>query len=260
MPTQQPLDYIPIPLFIVLFIVLTLGCFEIGFRIGMRRKERGDESDDGPTGIIVGSMLGLMAFLLAITMGMAGDRFDTRRSLVQQEANAIGTAYLRAGYLPGPAASDMRDLLVEYTPLRIAPSDQAQLQANIDRSEELQKQMWAIAEDVARNQGSDVVALFLESLNETIDVHSMRITAGLYARVPPTVLWLLIGGVALSLGLVGYSAGLNGRRNPVIAVILVVALGAVITLVVDIDRPADGFIKTSQQPLINLQETIETFP
>lgn len=260
MPTQQPLDYVPVPLFIVLFIALTLGCYEIGYRIGTRRKQRGDNPDEGPTGVIVGSMLALMAFLLAITMGMAGDRFDTRRGLVQQEANAIRTAYLRAGYLPEPAATDVRDLLVAYVPLRIATSEPDQLQANIDRSVELQKQMWSIAESVAREQPSDVVALFVESLNETIDVHSQRLTAGLYARVPPTIIWLLIGGVALSLGLVGYSAGLAGRRNPVLAVILVVALGAVIALVVDVDRPADGFIQTSQQPLITLQESIESFP
>jgi hypothetical protein len=142
--------------------------------------------------------------------------------------------------------------------LRIATAPN--LQANIVRSEELQRQMWGIAQDVARNNGSDVVALFIESLNETIDLHESRLAAGLYARVPPTILWLLIGGAILSLGLVGYNAGLAGRRNPVIAVLLVVAIGAVITLVVDLDRPADGFIQTNQQPLIDLQQSIESFP
>ena len=260
MPSQQPLDQIPFLLFVVLLFAFCLGAYEIGFRIGKRRQESGDSGSEGPTGMIVGSILALMAFLLAIAMGMAGDRFDTRRGLVQQEANAIGTTYLRAGYLPDPASTQLRDLLVEYIPLRIAPSDREQLQAQIDRSVELQQEMWAIAEDVAREQPSDVVALFLESLNETIDVHSMRITAGLYARVPPTILWLLISGVVLSLGLVGYSAGLSGKHALVIAVILILTLGTVIALVIDVDRPADGFIETSQQPLINLQESIQSFP
>jgi hypothetical protein len=258
MPTQQPLDAIPVPIFIVLFILLTLACYEIGYRIGQRRHEAGETPDDGAMGVIVGAILGLMAFLLAVTMSMAGDRFDNRRSLVLQEANAISTTYLRAGYLPGPAADQMRQLLVEYVPLRIATADT--LRANIDRSEELQRQMWGIAQDVARENGNDVVALFIESLNETIDLHESRIAAGLYARVPPTILWLLIGGAVLSLGLVGYNAGMTGRRNPVIAVLLIVALGAVITLVVDLDRPADGFIMTNQQPLIDLQESLESFP
>jgi hypothetical protein len=260
MPSQQPLDQIPIPLFVVLFFALCLGAYELGFRIGTRRRARGEAGDEGPTGTIVGSTLALMAFLLAIAMGMAGDRFDTRRGLVQDEANVIGTTYLRAGYLPEPASSDIRALLVDYIPLRIAPADRSQLQASIDRSVEIQHEMWGIAQDVAREQGSDVVALFLESLNETIEVHSQRITAGLYARVPPTILWLLIGGVALSLGLVGYSAGLAGKHALVIAVMLIITLGTVIALVIDIDRPADGFVETSQQPLITLQENIESFP
>ncbi len=66
--------------------------------------------------MIVGSLLALMGFLLAITMGMASDRFDTRRGLVLAEANSVGTTYLRAGYLPEPASSEIRDLLREYVP------------------------------------------------------------------------------------------------------------------------------------------------
>ncbi|HEX5579318.1 MAG TPA: hypothetical protein VFY43_06605 [Candidatus Limnocylindria bacterium] len=260
MPSQQPLDQIPFLLFVVLLFAFCLAAYEVGFRVGKRRQEAGETENEGPTGMIVGAILALMAFLLAIAMGMAGDRFDVRRGLVQQEANAIGTTYLRAGYLPEPASSELRELLVEYTPLRIATSDRGELQTNIDRSVELQHEMWGIAQDVARENSSDVVALFLESLNEVIDVHSQRITAGLYARVPPTILWLLIGGVVLSLGLVGYSAGLSGKHALVIAVILILTLGTVIALVIDIDRPADGFIETSQQPLISLQDSIQSYP
>ena len=260
MPSQQPLDQIPFLLFVVLLFAFCLGAYEIGFRIGKRRQEGGETESEGPTGMIVGSILALMAFLLAIAMGMAGDRFDTRRGLVQQEANAIQTAYLRAGYLPDPASSQMHDLLTEYLPLRIATSDREELEANISRSVEVQQEMWVIAEDMAREQPSDVTALFVESVNDLIETHSQRITAGLYARVPPTILWLLIGGVVLSLGLVGYSAGLTGKHALVIAVILIVTLGTVIALVIDVDRPADGFIETSQQPLINLQQSIGDFP
>ena len=122
-----------------------------------------------------------MAFLLAITMGMASDRFDARRGLVLEETNAIGTAYLRAGYLDEPASSDLRDLLREYVPLRIATSNDALLVANLERSQQLLDQMWAITEDVARAQPSDVTALFVESMNEVIDLHTSRFVAGVYA-------------------------------------------------------------------------------
>ena len=102
---------------------------------------------------------------------------------------------------------------------------------------------------MARTNGSDVVAIYVELVNETIDLHESRVTAGIYARVPETVLLLLVGGAALSLGMVGYSAGLTRRRSLLSAVVLVLALGAVIMIVIDLDRPREGFIQVSQQPL-----------
>lgn len=258
--SQQPLDDVPVFLFIVLFALANLAAYEIGFRVGRWWQNRDEGEAEGPAGAIVASILALMAFLLAITMGMASDRYDTRRGLVLEEANSVGTTYLRAGYLPGTASTETQELLREYAPLRIATSDRDALAANIARSVEIQSELWTIAEDVARTDGSDVNALYIDSLNETIDLHAKRIAAGLYARVPPTILWLLVAGVVLSLGMVGYIAGLARRRSPITAVALVIALGAVITLVVDLDRPAEGLIQTSQQPLIDLVEALEAEP
>lgn len=260
MITQQPLDRVPILVLLVAFALLSLAAYEIGFRSGSWFKERNPDAPEGPTGVIVGAILGLMAFLLAITMGIASDRFDTRRGLVLQEANALGTAYLRAGYLSEPASSDSQALLSEYVPLRIATSDVAEVNANVARSLELQGDLWAIAEETARTEGSDVVALYVESVNEIIDLHTTRFVAGVYARVPPTILWLLVAGVFLSVGLVGYNAGLDKRRSPVIVAVLVLSLGAVLWLVIDLDRPQDGLINVSQQPLIDLQEKLESAP
>lgn len=93
-------------------------------------------------------------------------------------------------------------------------------------------------------------------MNETIDVNETRIIAGLYARVPETVVFLLIAGSVMTLGMVGYSAGLTRRRSPLTAVVMIVVLGAVITLIVDLDRPGDGFVSISQQAMADLQNQI----
>jgi hypothetical protein len=255
--SQQPLDDISLLVLLPGFIVVTLAFYEIGYRIGGWRERRAAGEVAGPTGMIVGSILALMAFLLAIAMGMAADRFDARRALVLQEANAIGTTILRAGYLPEPHSAQLEALLREYVPLRIV-DDQDELQAKIQRSVEIHDEMWTITEELARESGDrPVVAIFVESLNETIDLHESRITAGLYARVPPTVIWLLVIGVIFSVGMVGYNAGLTERRSMISAVVLAVALSAVIALVVDLDRPSDGIIRTSQQPLIDLRDSLE---
>ena len=256
MLNPQLLDALPIWAVFFGFVLLTLVSYEIAFRIGRWWQIRMPGEQEGPTGMLVGSILGLQAFLLAVTIGMAADRFDARRAVVLDEANAIGTTYLRAGYLPEPASSQIRDLLRQYVPIRIVASDTEDIQKNISQSEAILAKAWSISEEVARttDQG-DLVSLYLDSLNETIDLNETRITAA-SARVPETVILLLIGGSVLSLAMVGYSAGLTKRRSMLTAVVLIIALGVVIMVVVDLDRPREGFIQVSQQPLIDLQNQI----
>ena len=185
---QGSLDSLPIGGVFVAFAVVALILYELGFRFGRWWQKRTPEEQEGPTGMLVGSLLALMAFLLAITMGMASDRFDTRRGLILTEANSIGTTYLRAGYLPEPVASQSQELLREYVPLRVVKNDIEAVRAQLARSAEIQDELWSMAEDLARaTPDSDVLALYIDSLNETIDLNETRITAGLYARVPVTI-------------------------------------------------------------------------
>ena len=258
MPYHQLLDSLPIVVVFVTFTIVGLTTSEGGYHLGRWWQNHRPDEKEGPTAMIVGSLLALMGFLLAITTGMASDRFDTRRGLVLAEANSVGTTYLRAGYLPEPASSEIRDLLREYVPLRIVENDNlADVRARMARSVEIHAQLWSITEELARTTPeSDVLALFIDSLNETIDLHETRVTVGVYGRVPETVLLLLLLGSILTLGMVGYNAGLSLRRSPLSAVALILVLGAVITLVVDLDRPQDGFLKVNQQPLIDLKEQV----
>ena len=112
--TTPWLDQFPIVVVFAMFAIVSLICFELGFRIGRWWQARMPGEQEGPTDMLVGSLLALMAFVLAITMGMAADRFDTRRGMVLDEANAIGTSFQRADYLPGPAATEVKELLRQY--------------------------------------------------------------------------------------------------------------------------------------------------
>ena len=150
MAYQQLLDPLPSVGFFLVFALVALVAYEVGFRAGRWWQERTPDEKEGPTGMLVGSLLALMAFLLAVTMSMASERFDARRQDVLLEANAIGTVYLRAGYLPQPAADETRELLREYAPLRIDVADRAQVVANFERSDQIQNELWAIAEPFAR--------------------------------------------------------------------------------------------------------------
>lgn len=255
----QFLDQFSIPMVFVLFAVVTLVCFEIGYRIGVWWQDRLPGEQEGPTDMLVGSLLALMAFVLAITMGMAADRFDARRGMVLAEANAIGTTFQRAEYLPEPEAEQVKELMREYLPMRISSDDMEDVLAKVQRSLELQAELRAITAAVAQSGHSpDLVSSFGESVNEIVSVSQTRVVAGLYARVPPTILILLLAGSALSLAMVGYSGGLNHRRSILSAIVTIVALGAVTTLVVDLDRPQDGFLTVSQQALLDVQRWIGT--
>jgi hypothetical protein len=258
---QQLIDSMPIVGFFLAFTIVALITTEVGYRLGRWWQKRTSDEKEGPTTMMVASLLALMAFLLAITMGMASDRFDTRRKLVLAEANSVGTTYLRAGYLPEPASSKIRDLIRDYVPLRIVTNDLADVRVKMARSVEIHAKLWSVAEELARaTLDSDVLALFIASLNETIDLHETRVIAGLYARVPETILILLLFSSMLTLAMVGYNAGLTLRRSPLTAVVLIVVLGAVITLVVDLDRPREGFLEVSQQPIIDLRMQIGELP
>ena len=129
--------------------------------------------------------------------------------------------------------------------------------ANLERAEQL------LDADVDDHGGRcagpaiDVTALFVESMNEGHRPAHLAIRGlGVYARVPPTVLLLLVAGVILSLGAGWLYPGLAEKRSPIIAIVLVIALGATLWLVIDLDRPRRRFDQTSQQPLIDLQQKL----
>jgi hypothetical protein len=253
----QVLDPIPIAGVFLIFAIVALLAFEVGFRVGRWWQDRTPDEKEGPTGMLVGSLLGLLAFILAVTMGMASDRFDARRGLVLQEANSIGTTYLRAGFLAEPSSSDIRQLLREYAPLRVNAADPTEYVANSRAAAALLDRIWTQTEVLARRYPeSEPLGLFIVSLNETIDLLEARTTAIAVARVPETVLLLLFVGEALTLGVVGYSAGLTRRRGTLSAFALVLVLGAVLTVVVDLDRPRDGLLLVNQQPLFDLIEQL----
>jgi hypothetical protein len=250
------LDPVPIGVVFLLFTVVSLASYEVGFRLGAWWQAREPGEQEGPTDMLVGSLLALMAFVLAISLGMATDRHDARRNLVVEEANAIQTAYQRADYLPHADAVQLKALLRAYLPLRIV-EDPTDVPANIVQSHQLVDQMWAIeARVVQTGYAPDLMSSLGESLNEIATVGQQRVVADVYARVPETVIFLLLTGSILAVAMAGYDGGIKGRRSPLSAVVLIVVLAVVTTLVIDLDRPHEGLLNVSQQPLIDVQRLI----
>jgi len=254
------LDRVPIWAIYSLTVGLVLLAAEAGFRLGVRLQRRDPSSGKGSMiGAVTGAELGLLAFLLAFSIGIAANYFHIRRQLVVTEVNAIGTSYLRAGFLDEPDRSAARDLLREYVDVRLSALDPAQLEDGIRRSEEIHNQLWLIAErQSGENPESNPVSLFVEAVNSVIDVHTERLTAALTLRLP-LLMWLVFYGTAvLTFFLVGFVSSADGKRNPVAWLLFALALAAVLMLIVDYDRTLEGLLTVSHGAMWDLQRQLAT--
>jgi len=254
--TTTALDLLPLWGLLLTIIVLVLAAIEGGYRLGSYRHRQAGREQEAPVGAMVGATLGLLAFMLAFTFGMAASRFDTRKQLVLDEANAIGTTYLRAAMLPD-RRDEIRALLRSYVDARLEAVRPGQVAQEILRSEEIQGQLWAAATAVGLQHGeSIVVGLFVQSLNEVIDIHAKRVTAGLRNRIPGAIWAALLTIATLSLAAMGYHAGLVGTVRSVTILVVAVSFSAVIGLIADLDRPQEGTLTVSQQALIDVRRSM----
>ena len=255
------LDTFPIWAVFLGTVVVVLIAAEIGFRIGIWLQRRDPESAKTPmTGVVVGGMLGLMAFLLAFSIGIVIGQHNGRKAMVVTEANAVGTAYLRAGFLDEPDRTSTRDLLREYVEVRLAAAadPEALLESAMTRSEEIHGQLWSIVEDnVRQGKESDIMGLFVESINEVIDVHSLRLAA-VDLRLPRLLGVVLYAATVLSFLLVGVANSADGKRDPIAILLFALAYVAVLIILVDLDRPQQGLLTVSQTAMEDLLRSMAT--
>jgi hypothetical protein len=251
------LDIVPLWTVFALCLGAIFLAAELGYRLGRMRQREQQHEKEPTVGGIVAAELGLLAFLLAITFGMAAPRFESRRQALLDEANAIGTTYLRAKMLPDPEGPETRQLLREYVDVRLAAVQENDIESGVKRSGELQDQLWARAVAAAQKDPRSVpTGLFIQSLNELIDAHSKRLV-GVRSRIP-SVVWLVLFAVAaLSFGSLGYSSGLSGARRTPAVWPLALTFAFVMWMVVDLDRPQGGRLRVSQQPLIDLRGSMD---
>jgi hypothetical protein len=255
---SEPLDVIPLWCFFLLALLVGLLSLECGYRIGLWRNRRFAEEKESPVAAMTGSILGLLAFMLAFTFSMAAARFDARRQAVPQEANAIGTTFLRSRLLPEPQRTEVTALLRSYAELRADKMEAGNVSEVMAESAKLHEEIWSKGVAAAeKDPGSIMTGLFLQSLNETIDLHSKRVFVGLYSRIP-FMIWLSLFSLTI-IGMisVGYQAGLSGTKRSPEMVLLMLAFAGVLYLNVDLDRAHEGMLKVSQQAMLDVHNTIE---
>jgi hypothetical protein len=235
-------------------VVALLIASEIGHLIGLRA------AGEANITTLEAAILGLLALMISFTFAMALTRFDERRVAVLNEANAIGTAALRARLLPAPQSAESLKLFREYVEVRLGITQQvpspSEMRAAVVRSNQIQDALWLQAKMVMeKDSGMVPTGLYIQALNEMFDNQQKRLTA--YLNRVPNIVFLALYGIAfVAIAFAGYSSGTEGRRwrLPVYTVSILVA--GVILLILDIDRPGAGFVSVSQQPLIDTANAI----
>jgi hypothetical protein len=257
---SQPLDMLPMWAVYSLTVIVLFLSSEVGFRLGKYLQKHWPDKAEASVGTVVGAALALLGFLLAFVTSIAIDNFNQRRQLVVSEANAISTTYLRAGYLDEPYGVESRNLLREYVDLRLKALDPTFTATAITRSEEIQDELWLLAEDIAKENSTSTISLYLSSLNQVIDLHTERINAEFGYRVPPTIVLGLYVVAVMTMILIGVHDSYRDKHN-VIALIMVVLIVSVVFLVInDMDRSNVGLLQIPQKALIELQQKLIITP
>ena len=249
------------PLLICLVLVgVLLAAEELGFRVKGEAKSDSDSIKKEDIALILGAVLTLLALLLGFTYAMSMGRFETRRQLVIEEANAIGTTYLRAKTLPEPRSSEIQELLRQYTAHRVEIAGMAddtpeKIREADNRTKQLHGLLWSHAAALARENPGPIISIFLQTLNEMIDLHSKRLAA-FRNRVPFSIYAVLFVVSAITLWLLGYYFGSSRQRVRILTTMLALLVASVMWLIMDLDQPVRGAITASQQSLIELHQDL----
>ena len=232
-------------------IALFLGMLalqEMGRRWGRKRAAEDPQGGREGLGGVEGAVYGLLGLLIAFSFSGAASRFETRRNLIIDEANAIGTAYLRLDVLPAEAQPAMRDKFRRYVDSRLEAyrklPDVAAAFAELARSAALQGELWQEAVAATRAPGSPTPMALLPPLNEMFDIASTR-TAMTQAHPPFAIFGMLVALALVSSFMIGFGMAGSRNRSGVHMVAYAAVLATVIYVIVDLEFPRLGLIQVS---------------
>jgi hypothetical protein len=246
-----PLWAVGVVLIVIFFVASEIGF--IGFGLFKRRQQKNDASDEVQ---VLSTALVLLALLLGFTFSMALNRYESRRIQVVQEANDIGTAWLRASLFDNDAARALQARLKDYARTRVARADDGDNEgAYVDLKLEggkLRTEIWALtAAATAPERTTPQAASLVAAVNAVLDTATRR-EAEIEERIPAQVLGLLLVYSTVSAALLGYVFGAYGAPHRITGLVLFTLLALTITLILDLDRAQGGGVRVDQQAIVDL--------
>jgi len=245
----------------IILIVLLLA-MEFGFRFGLSIRRSNEKAGDATRGdVTLGALLALLGLMLAFTYAFTLSRADLRKQAVWHEANAIGTAFLRADLAAEPGRTVLRRRLLDYTRTRVVSHEMAnteeKLKQVVQRSLLAQAELWPATKAALEGDiPGPIQASIVSAINGVLDAHTVRLGAGL-DKIPGVVLLLIVLVAAISLATAAYMAGLRGYMSRLRVGAFAFVLAALIVLIIDFDMPRHGFIQHSNESLASLIPDME---
>jgi hypothetical protein len=243
--------------FIVIMLV-NYAAIMAGFRLGIRTSGGRDALSVPPINSVVGAMLALLAFILALALNSSANRYETRGELLLEDANAISTTYLRADFLNKPDSENAKLLLRRYLDLRAQVYDKPdRIKETLSQTANLQHQLWLIAISYPKENSSPMLtSKFADALHKMFGIHAKRVAYGTQYHLPAPI-WITLFGIGiLSLGALGFQFGISGGKRYQVSFLLGICFSCVLTLIHDIDRPLQGLVVVSQEPLVSLRASM----
>ena len=242
----------PLVLFAFSVVILLLS-IQIGAFVGLQRPIKEDERND--LDVVISSSLTLLALIIGFSFSMAVSRYDQRKNYEEEEANAIGTEYVRADLLPPADAVRVRTLLVQYLDQRLlfyTVRDWEQLKQVDNTTAQLQNEMWSAVQSAARPQPTPVLALVIAGMNDVLNRQGYT-QAAWWNRIPTGAWGLMLFLAICCTLLVGYGAH---RRKTLLFTILPFMVAVAFFFLADIDSPRRGVIRVVPHNLIALSQSL----
>ena len=261
-------DLIPIWLLLIGTVLLMVLFIEIGFRLGKKAKDSSRKAQTSQVRAIMGAGLGLLAFMLAFTFSTAQSHFEARVQNLAEEARIARNAFMQADVMAEPERTQAKQLLKDYIELRSvgklgdAKVIEQDLVESLRLSEKIQKDLWFLAVQADRrgakkSASADRYGMLKSSVLALTDIHYIRVHSAVMNRIPLTIWMTLYLMAILAMIIMGYQAGLTGKRSPVATITLAVAFSSVIILISDLDRPIMSFFEINNQLLIDLNDYMQ---
>ncbi|MBT8133667.1 MAG: hypothetical protein KJO03_04100 [Gammaproteobacteria bacterium] len=253
--------YIPLTFGALIMFAFLLTALEAGYRAGFARRKKWRDADTGGGTVALSTMFALLGLILAFTYASGVSRFEDRKQVVIEESNALGTAFLRAGLIADPGGKELQETILAYAKTRVIDSKRSLSHAEtmevLNNTMQAQEKLWPTLEKaLMQGKPGAIESSMIAAMNDVLDMHTIRLAA-LMDKLPNAVIWMLIFISAATTAVTGFNAGLSGKISRWRTATLALVMTGVMLMILDYDRPRDGFIRVNQDSLITVIADME---